>query len=283
MPGAEARLNHMLVLCVIMGSGRRAAHLCIACRTASCSAWVQADRARVQAVQAAGNMQHSHGRPSTPDQGGRRPLGNLVGIVLQLSGQHRTTLVLQLLPPVDTCNSGWQGHGSQSEHLMQEIKAASGGTAPPASAAGGRCNRTGRLRSGGPGSRQVRCPLLTRPLGVELVEGVHRHQLGAVAQLDGCVHRAAHHQGRITQGPLKVPAEVGRRADGRVCMSVRGADGWVGGRVNVAGQGADGRRRVGRVVLLADGVGCLPRVAGAMPHQRDHNRMHAQACKCTHL
>lgn len=37
------------------------------------------------------------------DERGGRPLGQLVGVVLQLRRQHCSALVLQLLPPVHTC------------------------------------------------------------------------------------------------------------------------------------------------------------------------------------
>lgn len=46
-----------------------------------------------------GPAQRRHSR----DQGGGGPLGHLVGVVLQLRGQHRAALVLQLLPPVHAC------------------------------------------------------------------------------------------------------------------------------------------------------------------------------------
>lgn len=54
-------------------------------------------------------------------------------------------------------------------------------------------------------------PSLTRPLGVKLVQRVHRQQLHAVAQLDGGVDLAPHHQLNAAQRPLAVPA---RRAQG---------------------------------------------------------------------
>ncbi len=47
------------------------------------------------------------------DERGGCPLGELVGVVLQLCCQHRSALVLQLLPPVHTCAS------TSAAHLME--------------------------------------------------------------------------------------------------------------------------------------------------------------------
>lgn len=57
----------------------------------------------------------------TGEVGSRSPLSQLVGVVLQLRGQHRPPLCLQLLPPVYTCiqHISKSRHPSLSANLVQ--------------------------------------------------------------------------------------------------------------------------------------------------------------------
>ena len=96
------------------------------------------------------------------------------------------------------------------------------------------------------GMHVARAP--TRPLGVELVQGVHCHQLRALPQLDGGVHAAAHHHRRLAQGPLEVPAAAGGQ----------------GGAGQGGGQARGGRRGRGSGSVPGDPV--APASAPHPPH-----------------
>ncbi len=62
------------------------------------------DVMRVVTMRGAGNVAELD-HVGAGDEGGRRPLGQLVAVVLQLRRQHRAPLVLQLLPPVHACTN----------------------------------------------------------------------------------------------------------------------------------------------------------------------------------